>query len=145
MDRRCGRGFAKLPEARQEAASWLAFAYGVRLAVYRMTPAMRQFRTDLANVPTLDPALIAGRAAVRRLGRAWAAVPPPESLCRQLRAWRRAGCPRSTTRAAESQLHELFDAFSPAIARRFEAAGLRMRELGVSREDAERFGGEGGW
>jgi hypothetical protein len=35
--------------------------------------------------------------------------------------------------------------FSPGIVRKLEETALRLRELGVSRQDAKAFGGDGGW
>jgi hypothetical protein len=138
---RCGSLFAKVPVRRQDAAIAIAMSHGVRVGVAQMKLALRDFRTELANVPTLDPALISGRAAVRRMGRAWDAVAAPGNLCKRLRRWRRAGFPKAAGRAAEREVERFFGVLEGETLRRLEAAAARMRELGVSAEDAAHFGG----
>jgi hypothetical protein len=140
---RCGSLLAKVPVERQDAAIAIAMAHGVRKAVAPMKPALRDFRTELANVPTLDPALISGRAAVRKMGRVWDAVPAPHNLCVQLRKWRGNGYPKRAGRAAEREVEKFFGVLQGQALRRLEAAAARMRELGVSAEDAAHFGGGG--
>ena len=138
---RCGNALAQVPAERENAAISIAMAHGVRKAVAPMKPALRDFRTELANVPTLDPELISGRAAVRKMGRAWDAVPAPDNLCVKLRAWRRAGYPKAAGRAARREVERFFGVVEGRTLRQLEAAATRMRELGVSAEDAAHFGG----
>jgi hypothetical protein len=140
---RCGNLLAQVPSNRENAAIALAMAHGVRKAVAPMKPALRDFRTELSNVQTLDPALISGRAAVRRMGRAWDAVPAPHNLCVQLRKWRGNGYPKRAGKAAEREVERFFGALAGRTVRRLAAAAARMRELGVSAEDAAHFGGGG--
>jgi hypothetical protein len=142
---RCGNLLASIPANRQDDAIALAMAHGVRKAVAPMKPALGDFRTELANVATQDPALISGRAAVRRMGRVWDAVPAPHNLCVQLRKWRGNGCPKRPAKAAEREVETFFGALEGRTARRLEAAAARMRELGVSAEDAAHFGGGSAW
>jgi hypothetical protein len=139
--KRCGSVLAKVPVERQNTAIAMAMAHGVRKAVAPMKPLLRDFRAELTNVPTLDPALISGRAAVRRMGRVWDAVPAPHDLCVQLRKWRGNGHPKRAGRAAEREVEKFFGVLQGRTLRRLEAAAARMRELGVSAEDAAHFGG----
>jgi hypothetical protein len=116
-------------------------AHSIRVESERMRPPMRVFMAELASVATLDPALIRGRYAVGRIGRVWEAAPAPGNLCARLRKWRRAGYPRAAGRAARRELKRLFSALRPSIIDRLAAAAERMEELGVTHEDAVRFGG----
>ena len=103
--------------------------------------------SELANVATLDRALIRGRAAVRQIGRAWQAVPQPNDLCAQLRDWRRDGYPRSAGRWARREVKRLFSTLRPGIIRRLTEAAERMIELGVPADQAGKFGSDeaGSW
>jgi hypothetical protein len=103
-----------------------------------ITPALSALRTDLANVPTRDPALLSGRAAYRQIGRAYASLGAPTDVCATLRAWRRAGRPRSAGRAAWERLQPV-RRLGREQRRKLRAATQRMIELGVPKPDAERF------
>lgn len=142
---RCEKAFDRIPEARQEDAIMIAFSHGFRRMFAQLGEPLRRFRSELANVVTADPVLISGRAAVRRLGRRIDALPAPGNFCAELRAWKRAGYPRAAVRKAEASLNESGSAFSPGIVRKLTETAMRMRELGVSKQGAEAFGGEAGW
>ena len=96
-------------------------------------------------IRTADPVLVSGRAAVRQMGRSVDAIPAPGRFCRDLRAWRRAGYPRAAPRAAEADLKVAIGAMGPGIMRKLHETARHLRELGVSKRDAEAFGGEAGW
>ena len=102
-------------------------------------PALRAFRSELANVATADPALISGRAAWRSTGRSVEAAPDPGDLCAELAAWRRAGYPRSVVRKAERDFARLGETEGASVSRKQDAAVARMVELGVPREEAGLF------
>ena len=138
----CRRALDRIPERHQDEALTIVLDHSFRLAFAELREPLRRFRGELALVPTADRVLISGRAAVRRMGRRLDAVPAPGRFCAGLRAWRRAGYPRSAARKAEATMKELMSAFSPGILRKLEATALRLRELGVPRRDAEAFGGE---
>jgi hypothetical protein len=141
----CERAVERIPKRHMEGAFVLMFSHGLRLVFRQLREPLQSFRTDLANVATADPVLISGRAAVRRMGRRLDALPAPGRFCPALRAWRRAGYPRSAVRKAEAELRATASVVSPGIVRKLEATAMRLRELGVSRADAEAFGGESGW
>jgi hypothetical protein len=102
-------------------------------------PALRTFRSELANVPTADPALVSGRAAWRSTGRSVEAAPEPGDLCAELRAWRRADYPSSTVRKVTRRFVHLGDTEGVSVSRKQDAAVDRMVELGVPRAEAELF------
>ena len=141
----CERALERIPERHQDKALTIVLSHSFRVAFAELRAPLRRFRSELAVVPTADPVLVSGRAAVRRMGRRLDAMPAPGRFCAEFRAWRRAGYPRSAAREAEAALKELGTAFSPGIVRKLEETALRLRELGVSRQDAAAFGGDGGW
>ena len=141
----CKRAFERVPERHQDKAIMLVLSHGFRVTFAELREPLAAFRTELANIATADPVLISGRAAVRRIGRGLDAAPAPGDFCAELRTWRRAGYPRSAVRKAEAALRETLSAFSPGILRKVEATAMRLRELGVPRNDAKEFGGNGGW
>jgi hypothetical protein len=102
-------------------------------------PPLRALRSELANVPTADPALISGRAAWRSTGRSVESAPEPGDLCAELRSWRRAGYPRSTVREVTRRFDRLGDSEGGSVSRKQDAAVDRMVELGVPRAEAELF------
>ena len=140
----CDRALDRVPAPHRYGAALLVMDHSLRLGLAEIRGPLRAFRTELALVPTADPVLISGRAAVRRLGRAVDAVPAPGRFCAELRAWKRAGYPRSTTRAAEKALDQTVAAVTRGLLRKLDETAQRLRELGVSREDAAAFGGGGG-
>ena len=71
------------------------------------------------------------------------ALPPRGDVCADLAAWRRDGYPLRTVRAAAAEYRSIFAAFGRGFQRKVAAAADRMRELGVSEEDAKRFEGDG--
>ena len=105
--------------------------------------ALARLRTDLANAQTRDPLLISGRAAWRRAAKAYTALPPRGDVCADLAAWRRAGYPLSTVRAARAECRTVFAASGRGFERKIAAAADRMRELGISEKDAKVFEGDG--
>jgi hypothetical protein len=141
----CERSVERVPKRHRDAAAMLVLLHSFHVAFLELRGPLAAFRTELANVATADPVLISGRAAVRRIGRGFDAAPAPGNFCAELRAWRRAGFPHSATRKAEAALREVVSAMSRGIMRKLEATAMRMRELGVSKRDAEAFGGESGW
>jgi hypothetical protein len=127
-----------MPERHAGDGFMLFLAGFIRQAAPVITPRMRELRTELANVQTADPALIAGRASWRRWMRGIESVEPaPVGVCAMIRRWRRAGYPRAMIREAERVLEQ----YSPTrgMLRRTKAAARRMVELGVARNDAEPF------
>ena len=68
------------------------------------------------------------------------ALPPRGDVCGDLAAWRRDGYPLRTVRAAEAEYRSIFAASGRGFQRKSAAAADRMRELGVSRDDADAFG-----
>jgi hypothetical protein len=142
----CERALERVPAVHRYGAAMLVMDHSLRRGLAEVRGPLRAFRSELALVPTADPVLISGRAAVRRMGRAVDAVPAPGRFCAELRAWKRAGYPRSTTRAAEKSLDRTIRAVTRGLLRKLDATAMRLRELGVSREDAAAFGGgSGGW
>jgi hypothetical protein len=141
----CERAFDRIAAAHEEEAIALLFSHSFLVTFGQLSEPLHTFRTELANVATADPVLLSGRAAVRRMGRRLDALPAPGRFCAELRAWRRAGYPRSAVRKAEAALREVGSAFSPGIVRKLAETARRLRELGVSKRDAEAFGGEAGW
>jgi hypothetical protein len=71
------------------------------------------------------------------------ALPPRGDVCADLASWRRAGYPLRTVRAATAEYRSIFAAFGRGFQRKSAAAADRMRELGVSEEDAKVFEGDG--
>jgi hypothetical protein len=99
-----------------------------------------RLRSELAQAQTADPALISGRAALRRLGRAIAAIPPGEANpCAAYEAYADAGYPRGPAREARALQLSLDRLLTRGMERRIVAAGDRIEALGVSRADAEAF------
>jgi hypothetical protein len=141
----CEGAFRRVPKRHEDGAVTLLLSHSFRITFAKLREPLHQFRTDLANVATADPVLISGRAAVRAMGRRLDAVPATGRFCAELRAWKRAGYPRSVVRSYDAALDVAFSALSGGILRKLEATAVRLRELGVSREDAAAFGGESGW
>ena len=139
---RCRRELYRIPLRRQEALRAFAIRDELRQAGDAIEPALATFRTDLANAQTRDPALIRGRAAWRRLAKAYMALPPRGDVCADLAAWRRDGYPLRTVRAAAAEYRSIFAALGRGFQRKAAAAADRMRELGVSEESAKRFEGD---
>ena len=71
------------------------------------------------------------------------ALPPRGDVCADLAAWRRAGYPLRAVRAATTEYRSIFAASGRGFQRKSAAAADRMRELGVSDEDAKVFEGDG--
>jgi hypothetical protein len=140
---RCRREIFRIPARRQNALGAFAARDEFRQAADALRPALARFRTDLANAQTLDPLLISGRAAWRRAAKAYMALPPRGDVCADLAAWRRAGYPLSTVRAARAEYRTVFGAIGRGFARKIAAAADRMRELGISEQDAKAFEGDG--
>jgi hypothetical protein len=110
----------------------------LREYAHGITPPLQAFRSELANVPTADPALISGRAAWRGFGRSFEGIRAPDDLCAELAAWRRAGYPRSTVRKAEREI-DAMDEGPASLQRKLEAAVKRMIALGVAPTQAQLF------
>ena len=140
---RCRREIYRIPPRRQDALRAFAMRDEFRKAGDALEPALAAFRTEIANVQTRDPALISGRAAWRRLAKAYMALPPRGDVCADLAAWRRDGYPLRTVRAATAEYRSIFAAFGRGFERKAAAAADRMRELGISEEDAKAFEGDG--
>jgi hypothetical protein len=135
----CRRELFRIPPRREGAVRAFALRDELREAGDAIEPALASFRTEIANVQTRDPALISGRAAWRRLARAYMALPPRGDVCADLAAWRRAGYPLRTVRAATAEYRSVFAASGRGLERKSARAADRMRELGVSEEDAKAF------
>ena len=137
----CRRELFRIPRRRQDALRAFALRDEIREAGDAIESALSTFRTEIANAQTRDPALISGRAAWRRLAKAYMALPPRGDVCADLAAWRRDGYPLRTVRAATAEYHSIFAASGRGFERKSAAAANRMRELGISEEDAEAFEG----
>ncbi len=140
---RCRGEIFRIPPRRQDALRAFALRDEFRQSGDALEPALAAFRTEIANAQTRDPALIRGRASWRRLAKAYMALPPRGDVCADLAAWRRDGYPLRTVRAAAAEYRSIFAAFGRGFGRKVTAAADRMRELGVSEEDAKRFEGDG--
>lgn len=140
---RCQRELYRIPPRRQDALRAFALRDGFREAGDSLEPALARFRTEAANVQTRDPVLISGRAAWRRVAKAYMALPPRGDVCADLAAWRRAGYPLSTARAAAAEYRSVYASYGRGFQRKAAAAADRMRELGVSEQDAKVFEGDG--
>ena len=140
---RCRGEIFRIPPRRQDALRAFALRDEFRQSGDALEPALAAFRTELANAQTSDPALIRGRAAWRRLAKAYMALPPRGDVCADLAAWRRDGYPLRTMRAAAAEYRSVFAAFGRGFQRKVAAAANRMRELGVSEADANPFEGDG--
>lgn len=139
----CRRELYRIPPRRQDALRAFAIRDEFRKSGAALGPALAAFRTEIANAQTRDPALISGRAAWRRLAKAYMALPPRGDVCADLAAWRREGYPLRTVRAATAEYRSIFAASGRGFQRKSAAAADRMRELGVSEEDAKVFEGDG--
>ena len=139
----CRGELFRIPPLRQDDLRAFALRDEFRQAGDALEPALAAFRTELANAQTRDPALIRGRAAWRRLAKAYMALPPRGDVCADLAAWRRDGYPLRTVRAAAAEYRSVFTAFGRGFQRKVAAAADRMRELGVSEQDAKAFEGDG--
>ena len=127
-----------LPRRYAEDGFTVVLGFVLRTAAPTIAPRLRELRTELANIRTADPALISGRAAWRRWGRALETVQPVRGdLCAAIGRWRKAGYPRSAVRDAERALV----AYAPTrgMLRRTKTAARRMVELGVPRSVANSF------
>ena len=139
----CRREIFRIPPRRQDALRAFAIRDELRKSGAALGPALAAFRTEIASAQTRDPALIGGRAAWRRLAKAYIALPPRGDVCADLAAWRREGYPLRTVRAATAEYRSIFAASGRGFQRKSAAAADRMRELGVSEEDAKVFEGDG--
>jgi hypothetical protein len=140
---RCEREIYRIPPRRQDDLRAFAIRDEFRKAGDALEPALAAFRTEIASAQTLDPLLISGRAAWRRIAKAYMALPPRGDVCADLAAWRRDGYPLRTVRAAAAEYRSIFAAFGRGFQRKVAAAADRMRELGVSEQDAKAFEGDG--
>ena len=139
----CRGELFRIPPRRQDDLRAFALRDEFRQSGDALEPALAAFRTEIANAQTRDPALISGRAAWRRLAKAYMALPPRGDVCADLAAWRRDGYPLRTLRAAAAEYRSVFAAFGRGFQRKVAAAADRMRELGISEEDARRFEADG--
>jgi hypothetical protein len=141
--RRCRRELFSIPRRRQADLRAFVLVQELRHAAEPLKAALQRFRDDLAAAMTQDPLLISGRAAWRRLAKAYMALPPGGNVCDDLAAWRRKGYDRGTVRAAQTEYRTVFAASGRGWQRKIAAAADRMRELGVSEQDAKAFEGDG--
>ena len=128
------------PARREDDAGAYVGGLVLRDALDDLKPHVFRLRSELAQAQTAEPALISGRAALRRLGRELAALPAGEAdPCAAYRAYARAGYPRGPARAARALSDRLDTILTRGMERRIHAAGTRMEALGVSHADAEAF------
>jgi hypothetical protein len=132
------RALNRVPERKQAVSAPVIDSLVFRDLVDALKPDVFRLRSDLANAQTLDAALISGRAAVRRLGRAIEAIPPGEAD--PCAAFVHAGYPRSAARKARALQRRIDTLVTRGMQRRVRAAAARIAELGVSRADADAFG-----
>ena len=107
-------------------------------------PVLRQIVADLEAIPTRDPILKSGRAAWRAIVQSFDRYPSIEDPCGQLEKWANAGWRASARPDFDFDGFErLTDGIGTKTAeRKLARAARRLRQLGVSRGDAERFTGE---
>lgn len=128
------------PDRREDAARVFVDGLVLRDLIGQLKPAVFRLRSELAQAQTADPALISGRAALRRLGKEIAAIPPGEAdPCAAYDAYADAGYPRGPAREARALQRSLDVLLTPGMERRIDAAADRMEALGISRADAEAF------
>jgi hypothetical protein len=137
--RRCQRELYRIPARRQGDIRALFLAEELRHAADPLRDALLRFRNELAAALTQDRALISGRAAWRRLAKAYGALPPGGDPCEDVAAWRRTGYDRATIRRAQAEYRTVYAAFGRGMQRKVGAAADRMRELGISEHDARVF------
>ena len=142
----CERVLEKKPPPEREADRFVLFlvAASVQPLFQPSLPVLDQIVAELGAIPTRDPILKSGRAAWREVVVSFRAFPTVEKPCEQLEAWADAGWkasarPKFDFAGFERQLDEVDD---ENIEGKFERAARRMRQLGVSKGDAERFTGE---
>ena len=112
----------------------------IRDLIGQLKPHVFRLRSELAQAQTADPALISGRAALRRLGKTIAAIPPGEAdPCAAYEAYADAGYPRGPAREARALQLSLDHLLTRGMERRIIAAGDRIEALGVARADAQAF------
>jgi hypothetical protein len=140
--RRCRRELFRIPARRQDDIRALFLSEELRHAADKLRDALLRFRDELAAAVTQDRALISGRAAWRRLAKAYGALPAGGDLCEDVKAWRRTGYDRATIRRAQAEYRPVFAAFGRGMQRKIAAAADRMRELGISEQDAKVFEGD---
>ena len=129
------------PDRREAAARVYVDGLVIRDLIGQLKPHVFRLRSELAQAQTADPALISGRAALRRLGKLIAAIPPGEAdPCAAYGAYADAGFPRGPAREARALQRSLDVLLTRGMERRIEAAAERMEALGISRADAQAFG-----
>lgn len=129
------------PDRREYAERVYLYGLVLRDLIGQLKPHAFRLRGELARAQTADPALISGRAAVRRLGKAIAAFPPGEAdPCAAYAAYADAGYPRGPTREARALQRRLDTLVTRGMKRRILTAAERIEALGVSPSDAHAFG-----
>lgn len=132
------KSIGNVPERHELGAFTVWIGLVVRRIAPVIAPRMSELRTELSNIRTADPALISGRAAWRRWGRAIATIPASTGdICAALGKWRKAGYPRADVRTARKLIFKY--APTRGMQRRAKAAARRMVELGVPRKDTKAF------
>jgi hypothetical protein len=143
---RCARVVKKKPPPEREVEHFFLFlTAGFAHPLYATSkPVLDQIVADLSAIPTRDPILRSGRAAWREVVAYLGRLPQVDKPCEQIEAWANSGWKASARPAfdfkARDRLIEETDA--ELLERKFKRAVQRMRELGVSKGDAERFKGE---
>ena len=128
------------PDRREDAARVYVDGLVIRDLIGQLKPHVFRLRSELAQAQTADPALISGRAALRRLGKLIAAIPPGEAdPCAAYKAYADAGYPRGPAREARALQRSLDTVLTRGMERRIVAAAVRIEALGVSRADAQAF------
>jgi hypothetical protein len=128
------------PARREDAAEMYVDGLVLRDLIGQLQPHVLRLRSELAQAQTADPALISGRAALRRLGRTLAAFPPAEpDPCAAYEAYAEAGYPRGPAREARALQRRLDVLLTRGMKRRIVAAAERMKALGVSNADVLAF------
>jgi hypothetical protein len=140
--RRCLREVFRIPARRQDDLRALLLVQEFRHGADVLRDALARFRNEIAAANTQDPALISGRAAYRRLAKAYMALPAGGDVCDDLAAWRRTVYDRATIRRAQAEYRTVFAASGRGFQRKIAAAADRMRALGISEQDASRFEGD---
>lgn len=137
----CFRTVIHAPKQALERAA-VIYALGYFHAVIDPAlPAMQTFSRELDAIQTDDPVLRSGRSAWRDELSLAERLPAVGDACGQLAAWRRAGFAPSAAPPVDPKALKMLDA-GDGLDRKVARAARRMRELGVPKSAAHRFGGD---
>ena len=138
----CSAAFEREPPERAVDTMAALFVIGlVQPVVEPSKPVYDQIVADLTAIPTNDPILRSGRAVWRAYRAQLDQIALIQDPCGQLARWARTGWRRSATPKIDVEAIDRLIESKPLEAK-MRRAVRRLRQLGVSRADAERFRGE---